>query len=106
MARKGTKLLDELETDLERLLDGIHRNQHELGDLAAAQDDLTTMLRDLAELRQEQERYRVLSEQATACLQDKMAEGRALRSRLRLSVRGRYGWSSERLRDYGIAVKE
>jgi chromosome segregation ATPase len=105
MARRGTKLLDELETDLERLLDGIHHNQHELGDLAAAQNDLTTMLRELAELRREQARTMALSKKATARLQDKMAEARSLRSRLRLSLRGRYGWSSPQLRDFGIVIK-
>jgi hypothetical protein len=105
MARKGTKLLNELRLDLECLLRGILRYQDELGDLAAAQQDLTIMLRELGELRDEQAHYMTLSEQATARLQDKMAEGRALRSRLRLSLRGRYGRSSARLRDFGIVVK-
>jgi peptidoglycan hydrolase CwlO-like protein len=104
MARKGTKLLDELETDLERLLHGIHRYQNELGDLAAAQQDLAIALRELNQLKRDQERLMARSEQATARLQAKMAEARSLRSRVRLSLRGRYGRASELLRDFGIAV--
>jgi len=102
MSRKGTKLLAELEEDLERLLDGIHTYQDELGDLASAQRDLTTTLRELEALKQEQERLMALSHEATERLQAKMAAGRSLRSRLRLSLRGRYGRTSERLRDFGI----
>ena len=106
MARKGTKLLDELQADLERLRRGIHNHHHELGDLAAAQNDLSTLLRELDELRREQEHFMALSKTATARLQAKMAEARSLRSRLRLSLRGRYGRSDERLRDFGIAVND
>jgi hypothetical protein len=104
MARTGTKLLDELQTDLERLLRGFQNHHHELGDLAAAQNDLSILLRELDELRREQERFMALSKEATAHLQAKMAEGRSLRSRLRLSLRGRYGRSDERLLDFGISV--
>jgi chromosome segregation ATPase len=106
MARRGTKLLDELEEDLGRLLDGIHHYQHELGDLATVQDDLNTLLRELDELQREQERRVALSKEVTARLQAKMADARSLRSRVRLSLRGRYGHASERLRDFGIVVKD
>jgi hypothetical protein len=104
MARKGTKLLDELQADLERLLRGFQNHRNELGDLAAAQTDLSTLLRELDELRREQERFIALSKEAMARLPAKMAEGRSLRSRLHLSLRGRYGLSDERLHDLGILI--
>jgi hypothetical protein len=104
MARKGSKLYDELRLDLQRLLQGVLQHQDELGELAAARRDLSTVLTELDRLKRDQERCIALSEQATARLQDKMSEARSLRSRTRLSLRGRYGRSSERLHDFGIAV--
>ncbi len=105
MADKTDKLLGQLRLDLEHMREGIRTYRDELGDLAAAEEEITTLLNDLQTLNDEQERLKAAAEEATARLKARAADARALRTRLRYALRGKLGPRNEKLEAFGITIK-
>ena len=91
MAGKTDKLLGQLRLDLEHMREGIRIYHDVLGDIAAAEDEITTLLNELQTLNDEQERLKAAAEEATVRLRARAADARALRTRLRYSLRGKLG---------------
>lgn len=102
---KTDKKLGQLRLDLEQIREGLNTHQAEVGELAAAEVEITAVLDDLQTLNDEQERLKAATQEATARLKEKMTEGRDLRTRLRYALRGKFGPKSEKLEAFGIGVK-
>ena len=88
------KVLSALILDLQRMVDGLQASAAELGELGAETAVVQALLNDLDSLSRQQ-----------AQLQNKIKEAKEKRSRLVLSLKGRYGRKSQKLETFGITVK-
>ncbi len=105
MAAKTDKALSKLLRDLENLSAGMTSHQAELGDIADYQSEVNAMVTGLGALNQEQEQLKAQLESKSAELKARVKEGKDLRSRLRLMVKGKLGVNDQRLEAFGIKVK-
>ena len=105
MAAKTDKQLAQLQFDLEQLNSGIQTHTAEIGDIANAGPEVTALLTALTELNAEQERLKAATEVATAQLKEKVKEAKAMRTSLRMQLKGRLGPKNELLEAFGITVK-
>ena len=89
----------------QQLRDGLTAHAEELPFLAEERAALTTLLTELQTLNTRQEALKAELQQATQALEAKIAAAVALESRLRSSLKGKYGARNEQLESFGIKVK-
>jgi chromosome segregation ATPase len=86
----------------ELLRQGLAANAADLAFLSAEQAQLTSLLTDLRSLDARQENLKAQLQQVTQELEGKVAQAGELESRLRASLKGKYGGRNEKLEEFGI----
>ncbi|HEX3527698.1 MAG TPA: hypothetical protein VH988_11570 [Thermoanaerobaculia bacterium] len=89
-------------TDWEQLLSKVTANTTDLSFLEDSHATLTTVLQSAKDASARQSTFRAQFQQATRDLEDNLAKGRDLATRLRNGVRTRYGLKAEKLTDFNL----
>ena len=84
------------------LKQGLDANAAELAFLDAERGQLTALVTSMATLEAQQEALKAQLQQTTQELDGKVAQMAALDSRLRASLKGKYGAKNEKLEEFGI----
>lgn len=84
------------------LKQGLTANAADLAFLEAERTQCTTLLANLGTLDAQQEALKAQLQQTTQELGEKIGQMKALESRLRASLKGKYGAKSEKLEEFGI----
>jgi Tfp pilus assembly protein PilN len=90
----------------QQLRDGLAAQAGELAFLAEDRAALEALLAEVQTLNARQEALKAELQQATQALDAKVAAAAALESRLRASLKGKYGARSEQLEAFGIKVRQ
>jgi len=89
-------------TDWEQLLTKVTANATDLSFLEDSHATLTTVLQGAKDASARQSTFRAQLQQATRDLEDNLAKGRDLATRLRNGIRTRYGLKAEKLSDFNL----
>jgi hypothetical protein len=89
-------------TDWEQLLVKIMANAGDLTFLEGTRNELAVVLQGAKEANARQATFKAEFQQATRDLEEQMARGRELATRLRNGVRTRYGLAAEKLADFKL----
>jgi hypothetical protein len=84
------------------LKQGLDANAADLTFLEAECGQFTTLLANVGTLDARQEALKAQLQQVTQQLQTKLGETETLETRLRASLRGKYGLKNEKLEEFGI----
>ncbi len=84
------------------LKQGLTANAADLAFLEAERTQFTALLASLGTLDAQQEALKAQLQQVTQELDTKVGQATALESRLRASIKGKYGAKSEKLEEFGI----
>jgi hypothetical protein len=84
------------------LKQGLDANAADLTFLAAEHDRITTLAANLAALNAQQEALKAQTQQVTQALHGGMDQMIELESRVRNSLKGKYGTKNEKLEEFGI----
>ncbi len=84
------------------LKQGLDANAAELTFLEAERTQLTALIESLKTLDGRQEALKAQLQQVTQELDTKVGQATALESRLRASIKGKYGAKNEKLEEFGI----
>ena len=84
------------------LKQGLDANAAELTFLAAECGQITTVAVNLAALEAQQEALKAQTQQVTQALYAGIGQMTALESRVRASLKGKYGAQNEKLEEFGI----
>jgi len=86
------------------LQQGLAANAAELAFLDAERGQVTALVASLAALDAQQEALKAQLQQTTQELDGKVGQMAALESRVRASLKGKYGAQDEKLEEFGIKV--
>ncbi len=86
----------------ELLKQGLAANATDLAFLSTETAELTTLVSDLKAADARQEALKAQIQQLTQQIEAKIAQGEQLESRLRASLKGKYGGKNEKLEEFGI----
>jgi hypothetical protein len=89
-------------TDWEQLLVKVTANAADLTFLEGTRNDLAVVLQGAREANARQATFKAEFQQATRDLEENMARGRELATRLRNGIRTRYGLAGEKLADFKL----
>jgi hypothetical protein len=84
------------------LKQGLNANAADLAFLATECDQITALVANLAALEAQQEALKAQTQQVTQALDAQVGQMTALESRVRASLKGKYGAQNEKLEEFGI----